>query len=76
MSTSTAILEFSGMHGIDAVPATLQSFKNFYQGLRLSKEMAIDALSYTLRYRAYKQNERAKAAEVFNGPVQAVPSAA
>jgi len=74
LSTTTGVMEFLGAHGIDAVPAVMQMGIDRYQQIKVSKDMALDVLGYTVKRGLGKIAERQRAAEVFAGPVAAVVS--
>jgi hypothetical protein len=65
LSTTTGVMEFLGAHGIDAIPAALQMGINRFQQVKVSKDMALDVLSYTVNRGLRKVVERRQAAEVF-----------
>lgn len=71
LSVTTGVLQFLGMHGIDAVSAATQMGINTYQQVKLSKEMAGDILAYTTKRGLRKVLERQQAAAVFEKPVEA-----
>ncbi len=69
LSTTTGVAEFLGAHGIDAIPAVMQMAVDRYQQIKVSKDMALDVLGYTVGRVLRKSQERKAAAEVFPSSV-------
>lgn len=65
MSTTTAVAELLGMHGIDAIPAVIQIGVNKYRGAELNLKMARDVYAFAKKRLSEPQPVRRQASEVF-----------
>lgn len=71
LSTTTGVLEFLGMHGVDALPAMMQMGINRYKSAMVGKDMALDVLGYTVKRAMGISEKQKQAAQMFRNPTMA-----
>jgi len=76
ISTTTGVLEFLGMHGIDALPGASQLLIDKYKRAMVTKDAAMDVLGYTMKRVLKTTAERQQAAKTFAPQMAAAPMAA